>query len=135
MRVLFAWLLMLAVPVQGIAAASMVFCGMSENHSHAAQVLISQANAAPLHDVRGAAHHHDHSAHGHLAGGQATQVADHLPDSAHKCSVCADCCNSVAIVNLARVAAVAPAPQSQSAEPFVLIHARPSSVPDKPPRA
>ncbi len=58
-----------------------------------------------------------------------------LPGAAHKCGVCASCCNLAAIAEFPQLVAFAPVPQAELAEPFVLIHARPSQVPDKPPRA
>jgi hypothetical protein len=111
-RLFLAWLIMAAIPLQGMAAASMLFCGMGAHHGPA-QVAV-QAEAG----------HHDHAQHGKKS-----------PDSSHKCPVCASCCHGAAIAQFASLAVLAPAPQAESAEPFVLIHARPSPVPDKPPRA
>ena len=62
-RLLLAWLVLAALPLQGFAATSMLLCGLEQaGHSHA---------AAP---VRGAAAH-DHSAHGHA-------TADHAKSDA-----------------------------------------------------
>ena len=126
LRILFAWILMAALPMQGFAAASMLFCGMGAQHQHTAEA------SAP----------HDHAAmHGHTTSVEQghAQAADLTPgastDTGHKCSICAACCNGVAIVGVNYVVAMAPAPQVELAEPFVLIHALPSPVPDKPPRA
>ena len=126
-RLFLAWLVLAAIPLQGLAAASMLFCGMGEHHAPA---------VTAKHDV-GA--EHDHSGHGHAAEIQLEKAADDtgkdLPDAAHKCPVCASCCNIVGITELPQLAAMTPAPRAEAAEPFVLIHARPSPVPDKPPRA
>ncbi|MES2949120.1 MAG: hypothetical protein V4858_11320 [Pseudomonadota bacterium] len=82
----------------------------------------------------------DHSKHGHGgASHHPVETADTVhgssADAAHTCSICAACCNSVAIVGLEQAISLAPAPQSEWAEVFVHIQARPTPVPDKPPRA
>jgi hypothetical protein len=127
LRILFAWLLIAAVPMQGFAAASMLFCGMGAQHQHTAQ----------------ASEPHDHVAmHGHsgdAAQGHHAHATDPAPDASadadHTCSICAACCNGMALVGVSHMAAVAPAAQAELAEPFVLIHTLPTPVPDKPPRA
>jgi hypothetical protein len=134
-RLLLAWLVMAAVPLQSWAAASMLLCTTSINqvtaltsvaqHEHASTVSLSAQ--------------HDHSGH-HHAPGVADQKAvgdgsTSLPDASHQCGVCASCCHSAAITESAHHAGPAPVPQTAAGEPFVLIHARPAQVPDKPPRA
>ena len=129
LRILFAWLLMAALPMQGFAAASMLFCGMGAQH-----------HSAPAADAP-----HDHAAmlgqsavaHAHTEATGATHGA--LPNTQnnkqHKCSICAACCNGAALIGLQQSLAVSPAAQAELAEPLVLIHTIPSPVPDKPPRA
>ena len=124
-RLLFAWLILAAIPLQGFAAASMLFCGMGAPHQ---QVRV-QAQVASQ---------HDHAAHRHAQTVTAERQADtkaQLPDVTHTCGVCASCCHSVAISQTPASLATASLPQAEAAEPFVLIHRRPSPVPDKPPRA
>ena len=85
-----------------------------------------------------AAGDHDHSTHSHTGAVKVEKTADgksKLPDSSHKCGVCASCCHAVAITSTPRAVAIAALPQADAAEPFVLIHPRASPVPDKPPRA
>ena len=104
-RLFLAWLLLAAIPLQGMAAASMLFCG-------------SQA-----HEAAAAAHGHD-SAHDH------GDVASHVHGDAHDgatvghtdvtCSVCASCCSGAAISEAAAIVAV---------------RLRATPPPDKPPRA
>lgn len=120
LRILIAWLVMAAVPLQGLAAATMAFCG-GEHHRQPAQVSAAEA---------GAHRHADGTTHEHTAA-----AAKALPDTNHKCGVCASCCNGVAIAQSIYSAAFVPLPQAELAEPFVLIHAPPSQLPDKPPRA
>jgi cytochrome c553 len=124
-RHLLAWLVLAALPMQGFAAASMLFCGMPAQP--AAQV------HAPAPD------HHDHAAHGHghdvkadPSDGRQQAQAD---DQAHACGVCAACCHSAAIAPTPQVLALDSLPLAQAAEPFVRIHPRPPTVADKPPRS
>ena len=126
LRILFAWLLIAAVPMQGFAAASMLMCGMGEQHQHTAQ----------------ASEPHDHVAmHGDMGAAEpspahaASPAPDASADADHTCSICAACCNGIALVGLNHLAAVAPAPQTELAEPFVRVHTLFAPVPDKPPRA
>lgn len=124
--------------MQGFAAVSMLLCGQGAQHLHAHTSATTVAHAAQtLHMA--AAHHDDHALHNPAAAthGQAskTDPAQGASDAAHKCSICAACCNSVAIVGLQQVMALAPAPQPPLAEPFVRVQARATPVPDKPPRA
>ena len=120
-RSLLLWLLVLAVPAQGMAAAAMVFCGPN-HHAGGGQ---------------GTQHHHADA-----QAGQESPAAD--ADAAprklvhadpHKCSACASCCSAAAILNSAPVV---PAPEVSSTEfvavvptvdPFV------AGGPDRPPRA
>ena len=135
-RVLLAWLLMAAIPLQGLAAASMLYCGMGAHHG--AQAVLATLHS-PTSADSGATKRHDHSQHGHAAAGEGKKVADDvkqkLPDAAHKCGVCASCCHSLAITEFPQTVVFAPLPQAELAEPFVLIHTRPTLVPDRPPRA
>jgi hypothetical protein len=114
--------------MQGFAAASMLFCGGGlQQHVHAA-TLATTATAT----VSG---HHDHAMHGQ-ADSQATHSAHGASTgTSHKCSICAACCNSMALIATRPLLTVAPASQSTLAEPLVLIHTIPAPVPDKPPRA
>ena len=135
-RLFLLCLLMAAVPLQGFAAASMLFCGLDDGDASA------HFSGAPSghqeHQASTASDGHDHSMNSHLAqSGMNTtpDVGKQLPDSSHACGVCASCCTAVAIAEIPRALAFAPPPQSHSAEPFILIQSRPSPVPDKPPRA
>ena len=132
LRLVIAWLVMAAVPLQGLAAATMAFCG----GTHDAQI----QQVVQAMDTDGAAH--DHSKHSHAAkaetkggGGKDLTKAMSLPDASHKCGVCASCCHSIALTEFPHWPAFAPLPQAELAEPIMLIHAIPSELPDKPPRA
>ncbi len=135
-RLFLAWLIVAAIPLQGLAASSMLFCGMGQHHARV-QAAMAQAGMDSLGNTPSSGH--DHSKHSHagdvVQAKTTTDAGKKLPGGAHKCAVCASCCNVVAITEVPLLLALAPMPQAELAEPFVLIHARPSQVPDKPPRA
>lgn len=127
LRIMFAWLLIAAVPMQGVVVASLLFCGIGSSHQHTAEAGESHDHAA-MHSRSGdAAQSHAYA--------EAVPPADASPDTGHKCSICAACCNGVALVGLDHMVTMAPAPKAELAEPFVLIHTLSTPVPDKPPRA
>lgn len=135
-RVFAAWLVMAAIPLQGLAAASMLYCGMGAHHGSEA-VVAKVASPASL--QRSGTGQHDHSQHGHGTAVEGKKIDDDaqqkLPDAAHKCGICASCCHSLAITEIPQTVVFAPLPQAELAQPFVLIHNRPTLVPDRPPRA
>jgi hypothetical protein len=124
-RLFLAWIMMVAVPLQGFAAATMLLCGQAPGHGAAA--------SAHAHEAR--------PAHGHGHGEQAAshQDAGHEADSQggmlHKCGVCASCSHAVAITESLHTPGVAIPPQQRIAEPLVVVVFRPVPLPDKPPRA
>ena len=143
LRMFLAWLLLLAIPLQGLAAASMLHCGSGSGaaaesrtaagpyqHSHHGDQALAES-----HDLSHQHAGHDHAADGVDSAGGGSTDAGTLPDAGHKCSVCAACCHGAAISDTAGIAPAAAAPQAVRVEPFVAVHSRPGSVPDKPPRA
>ena len=134
-RHLLLCLMMLALPLQGFAAASMLYCGMGAGHD---------ANAAQM--EMGSSHHQMADAkvmpHQHEKQDATAQVSKlspdsqkQLPNSSHKCGVCAACCSVIAIADFPHTVEVQSSPKADLAEPFVLIHAVSSDLPEKPPRA
>lgn len=106
------WLLVLAIPAQGVAAATMAFCGPN-HHSGGSATIAQQATAEHRHqalDVQAAHYPHDEA--------QAVDSAsntDEIPAATkfvnadkHTCSACASCCSAAAIFN---TALVVPAPE------------------------
>jgi hypothetical protein len=128
---LVAWIIMFAIPVQGFAAASMLFCG--QGTSHHAQV------AAHQHPTGTSAHDHAQNQPEFkpaLDNGAVTPGAGmKAPDLMHKCSVCASCCNAVALPQTALVVVPDLHLQADPADPLMAAYSRPLLVPDKPPRA
>lgn len=91
------WLLLIAVPFQGYAAATMMCCGSahSKGAGHAAQ-----ASAGNMHShLSGIDHDHDEDA---VAASSDSGAHHHDGDTtkrvAFKCSACASCCVGAAIV-------------------------------------
>ncbi|HSV34610.1 MAG TPA: DUF2946 family protein [Ramlibacter sp.] len=117
-RLICLWLMMLALPLQGLAAASMGHCG-------------ARSSAAPSESASAAHHEHAeamHSHDGHEGHGGGIQ-AD------HKCSLCAFCGHAVALNEFPQSPQFGEPAHAPLPEPFVLIPALAVLVPDKPPRA
>lgn len=91
-------LLVLALPLQGYAAGTMLLCGPLHQGTMTAQSAPSAAHraAAPAHGAG-----HDHSPHMATAQGSSTDTADtgSTPTTKGyaKCSLCAACCAVVAL--------------------------------------
>jgi hypothetical protein len=139
-RTLLIWLLALAVPAQGAAAATMAFCG--PNHQRVGQAALSDPVGAAEH-----AHHEraEQTPHGHPgapvqhdqeSSASASDAASATLAQAdnHKCSACASCCSASAILG---AALVVPAP-AVGCTAFVsvvpTVGAYAADRPDRPPR-
>ena len=148
-KTLFAWLLMLAVPLQGYAASTMLFCGPAHHTASSrmppSAAVLNTKKSSAKHDRSVA--HHDHASHAHEQGKSSpvqvtaaspqdhasTQVAGkHLTG---KCSMCAFCCGGAAIVSTVNLPP--PEPASMVVEPLpqplivgVTVHGL-----ERPPRA
>lgn len=128
-------LVMLALPMQGFAAASMLFCGMGADFgakTEQVNVVSGHHHAA---DATGTQHNHSKQGKTSLVAKQSPDNQKQLPDTSHKCGVCAACCSVMAISYFPQTAEVQSSPQADLVEPFVLIHAVTSRLPDRPPRA
>ena len=128
-------LMMLALPLQGFAAVSMLFCGMgsSVQAKHGQQFDAAHHHGADA----GSAGQHDHSKHGKAAKlvKQSPEGVKQLPDSAHTCGVCASCCSVVALAEFPWTVQAQALPDADLPEPFVQFRAVPSRLLEKPPRA
>lgn len=138
-RALVLWIVMLAVPFQGYAAAAMVFC---ENGS--------PSPASSLNVT------HDHASHDHAAAENASAnqhvglPADEvqsegqevltgtigLLDPSHACGTCGTCgpCHAVALITMFLAIEGYSLPQAYLAEPSAALATVSLSVLDKPPR-
>lgn len=89
-RLLLVWLAVLAMPLQGMAAAAMLHCASAGVARDAQRV--PHGHAADGHDhADGHAHaHHHQDATGDEAGGDPSPAL--ASDAGHSCSACAACC-------------------------------------------
>ena len=135
-RTLLICLLALALPAQGVMAATMVFCG--PDHRDQASAAAAAHDAGVAHDAQHFNSQPDPAAQDSHAGEAAadeTAAPDKFAQSEmQKCSVCAACCSAAAIHStLLKLPAVEPAAADFAAlvpvvEPFA------SDGPDRPPR-
>lgn len=123
-RLLVAWLVLAALPLQGMAAASMLFCD---------QVTAAAAHAAVHEEHADHEHgHHQASAHeGHAADPEDTGASGH---GGHKCPICA-LCQLAAIPETTPVLPWADSRSADLPQPRVPALTRAPPRPDKPPRA
>ena len=112
---LLIWLLVLALPAQAFAAASMTVCGPA--HSAGAAGLATPAQpvsgqihpCGPSHSLQQHAQHQAQSGHepAARAGDDSVVTSDVdaadssplTPSGSHKCSACASCCSGGAMLN------------------------------------
>jgi hypothetical protein len=122
---------MFAIPIQGVAAASMLFCGQGTSH-HAQAGQHKHAAGTPAHDH---AEHQPELNDTLDKGGVKLSDGKTAPDVLHKCSVCASCCNAVGIPPTALIVVPDLRLHADLDAPSMAVHSRPLLVPDKPPRA
>jgi cytochrome c553 len=132
-RAILLWLMMLAVPFQGYAAAAMALCTPEP----------TQLDAGVPHDHAGHDHaSHDHALHAHGAGHHVDgdmdadhhAAADDSSGTSHKCSTCA-ACHSVGLMPALHMPALPGLPQADLVEPLHAMATVSPRVPHKPPRA
>lgn len=121
LRVFLLWAIMVAVPFQGYAAASMLQC----------------KPGAPATSIGAAAaghgdEHHQHDAHD-VQAASAQDLHDHA-DTLHKCSTCGTC-HAVALIPEPLWRALGVMPPADLADPSRPVLTRAPRVLDKPPRA
>lgn len=134
-RHLLLCLMMLALPLQGFAAASMLYCGMGAGHDTKAAQMEMGSSHHQMADAMGMQHNHEKQDTTAQAAKQSPDSQKQLPSSSHKCGVCAACCSVIAIADFPQTVEMQSSPKADLVEPFVLIHAIPSRLPEKPPRA
>jgi hypothetical protein len=137
-RTLVLCLLALALPLQGLAAATMLHCGPS-HHARMASAPAAHDHAAHGHGAAGGARSHDLATDGSAAVDAANQqTPDYLGDPSlakAKCSACASCCSAVALP--ASVAEISAVQQHASRFPALSAQVEPvvTDSPDRPPRS
>lgn len=105
LKAVLVWLMVLAIPTQGIAASTMLHCG--PNHMQQSRAATELDHARHGHAHQGDAHHDQ--ADGIAAAPGVTTDAG-LDQGGHadaaaklakfKCSACASCCSAVAILHV-----------------------------------
>ena len=135
-RTLLIWLLALALPAQGVIAATMVFCG--PNHHDRASVATTAHDADAVHQAQdSSAHSHHETADAqaeYTASDEAAAPEKFSASGMQKCSVCASCCSAAAIHDtVAKLPVFEPmaadfAVLAPAVEPFA------ADGPDRPPR-
>ena len=120
-RTVLAWLLMLAIPMQGFAATAMLFCAPSHHSvvstSSASQVAAPTLQASAHHDagMQQSAHHEyesDVSSSSTSAASDSLDLTKTAPLKIGKladgkCSACATCCTGSALVGTVLMNSVA----------------------------
>lgn len=135
LRAIVVCLLMLALPLQGFAAAAMVACGLPARANAAGTMHHDMHDmTAATADSHAAAAQHSHGdmkAQGHASShdAQGSQLG-----ADHKCSVCS-VCHSAALLDMPLIAEAHPLPDARPAPVPRAMASLVPTLPDKPPRA
>ena len=134
-RLVIAWFLMAALPLQGFAAATMAFCDHGPFSTHAAheEHTAHGHRDAHGHDENGFPHTSLSDSAGQEHGGKV--FGAEKQDKAHACGICGACCHVVALSYYPSPMPTADLASGELHEPLVRIFTRASPRPDKPPRA
>lgn len=132
LKSLFVWLMLLAVPFQGFASATMMFCAPLD------AALVSTAIAAAPHDHHAmlAAERAQHDHHGAVASHHDSQDSSPGHHADGKCNSCAACCFGAAMVP-SHVSPIRVDPQFFAAIPFTggFMPTVDPTLPERPPQA
>jgi hypothetical protein len=139
LRSILTWALAFALPMQGVAAHSMMFCGPGHHGAGAAAQVHEAHQAREAHDQHAHQDHHEVALPRLAAEEAVTASSDPTGVEAHaaaqsKCSVCAACCMGTALIQSAvampvvRVASIYPA---AAFEPYLNLA---SGALERPPR-
>lgn len=133
------WLMMLAIPVQGFASASMLYCGMgAEHHAVQAQAMSESHHGAQSEvtlDLSVGAMDDQAMVVVNLQVDHPHDMPGKLPDATHKCGVCAACCNLIGIPQVPSLITLAISPPAQYLDPLAPSYAAPLRLLEKPPRS
>jgi uncharacterized protein (UPF0210 family) len=136
-RTLLIWLLALAIPAQGVAAATMAFCG-AKHHGVFAASAGQDAAASHVHGALEATAPHEHR----LADAS-VPAADDQGVSAkakvgsadqHKCNVCGACCSTGAPMSAVPTMLAAGAESTAFSAAVATVAPFAAEGPDRPPR-
>ena len=126
-RLILLCLLMLAIPLQGLAAASMMLCA-TEHHQN--------VNAQSTQGAQGNEHTHDSHVQSHDADDHSSDaVTTHQHTSKDKCSNCSACCVGAVMLTSTFSSPISP-PASEKIEMVFSSHiGHISDSLERPPRA
>lgn len=135
-RLFVLWIMMFAVPLQGYAAAAMVFCGPG----HAGATAETSVELSGMHDHaqhshadgRGD-HHHDAVQAAEPSAKDIAKTASAETDAMHKCGTCG-ACHATALTSTLELAVFHHLPSADLAEPAFMVATLAPRVLDKPPR-
>ena len=140
-RTLLIWLLALAVPVQGAAAARMLACGPHHpERIGMADTALAQAGAAHLPAAAGAPAAHKQHGGGPCAPGErdaavcAAEANPATPADSHTCSACAACCSVGAMAHTRLTLAAAGRMTTVFAVVVPAVDPFAAAGPERPPR-
>lgn len=129
-RLVIAWFVMAALPLQGMAAAAMLFCGEA---GHAA--VAHEPGHGHDHAGRDHASHHEDGDHVVAATMQHDEAQASASADDHACPICAACCNLVALTPAPTLNLGQDSPIARPSPGTSRVLTRATLVPDKPPRA
>lgn len=96
-RTALIWLAALAIPVQGVAAATMLFCGPAHHRMAHALAVGDRHDASAAMQDHGIAGHEHAAAHSHEEGSSSHGSAKLTHLGKFTCSACASCCSMLAL--------------------------------------
>lgn len=139
LRFFLLWVMMLAIPIQGIAASAMLHCG--PNHAEQAAFYTAVDHGQHGHAGQSGAHEDKDGTAAGLSSAASGDDADSDSRSTDvtklgkfKCSACASCCSAVAILHSVAAISVVEIVFDRDASP---VADRPGFVtdgPERPPR-
>ncbi|WP_035052188.1 hypothetical protein [Andreprevotia chitinilytica] len=95
-KTLLLWLMLLAIPAQGIAASAMLFCDTPQTQGQVSKTAEADHVGGMQHDPMAMADgaHADHA----MADAGAAHDANHMKQGDAGCAVCAPCCLGAALL-------------------------------------
>jgi hypothetical protein len=133
---LLIWLLVLAVPAQGAAAATMAFCGPNHHGGGSPRAEVSATSSEHSHHGDAMAGHElDADADAVVASADEVSVVVKASQAAkQKCSVCASCCSLGAILTTVPVVPASDSAPTVFTTVVPTVGAFAADGPDRPPR-
>ncbi|GAB3758834.1 hypothetical protein GCM10028796_05100 [Ramlibacter monticola] len=129
LRLLFFWLLVLAVPFQGFAATTKLLCGSPGLVAH------HRAEAERIGGEHFYAHHGSGEVPPHSQVLPVASASAGMDAPGHQCGLCAACCHALGSSPAYQLAFASPTTQGNAPEVLTRIADIGLRQPDKPPRS